>query len=217
MPLIDDDALVLDARPYRDRHQVISFLTRHHGIVPAVLRNARSGRAPKAAATQILSHVSLTAHRGANAEMATCHEVYLVTSSYSLASDLGRSTAAAVVAELLTTFVPPGETDDRPFRLGLACLEALLGGASAAMVVAYAETWCLRLAGLQSDMDEDDHEPPPNGTRLFLDACRRGRPEALEAPPSAATAKWLDRRVRSEAERGLPALSFFRTTAGDGG
>lgn len=213
---LDDEALVLDARPYRDRHQIVAFLTRRHGTVRAVVRDARAGKAPAAAATQILSQVRVVAHQGPSAELATCQRIDLRRSSFPLASDLARSSAAAVVAELLATFVPPGDHDDRPYRLGVALLEALLAGADAEVVVGYVQVWCLRLAGLLGGPDGDDASgsPPPDGTELFVTACRRLPPADMPGAAPEDVAGWLDRRVRSEAERRLPALDFFRSSGG---
>jgi len=213
---LDDDAVVLDARPYRDRHQIVAFLTRRHGTVRAVLREARAGKAPSAAATQILSHVRVVAHQGPSAELATCQRIDLRRSSFPLASDLARSAAAAVVAEQLATFVPPGDHDDRPYRLGVALLEALLDGVEPDLVVGYAQVWCLRLAGLLGWMDGDEptgSAPPPAGTELFIAACSRLPPGGLPGAAPDDVAGWLDRRVRHEAERRLPALDFYRSNA----
>lgn len=210
--LIDDEAVVLDARPFRDRHQIASFRTRGHGTVRAVVRKARTGKHPLAAATQVLSHVRLVAFQRPAAELATCRQLDLIRSSWPLAQDLERSTAAAVVAELLDAFTPAGDSDDRPFRLGRATLEALLDGLGADAAVGYAEAWTLRLAGLLAETDEEwpaDTRPPATAGR-FLAQCRRLGPAELDGPPDASTRQWLDGRVRAEAERGLPALRFLR-------
>jgi recombinational DNA repair protein (RecF pathway) len=210
---LDDDAVVLDTRPYRDRHQIVVFLTRRHGTVRAVLRGARAGKAPPAAATQILSVVRVIAYQAPSAELATCQRVDLVRSSYPLAADLSRSSAAAVIAELLATFTAPGDDDPRPFRLGAALLEALLGGVDADAAVGYAQVWCLLFAGLLAAAGDDASGAAsrPDGTGLFIAACRRLRPSELPAPAPEDVTEWLDGRVRAEADRRLPALDFYRT------
>ena len=212
MAIIDDEALVLDHHPFRDRHLILAVLSRHHGVQRGVLRRARGGKAPAAAAAQILSRVQVSLYQKANAELATFRHIDLVTSSYPLASDLARSTAAAVVAELLLTFCPPGEPVERSYRLGVSCLDALLKGKEADTVVSYAQFWSLALGGVL---------PPPEtiATALggrgqaFLVACRQlPVKEAPSAVPQDA-AGWLDQRVREEAERQMRALSFYRELA----
>jgi len=206
--LIDDDALVLDSLPYGDRHLILSLLTPSVGVVRAVLRGARAGKSPRAAATQLLSMVHVVAYHSRQAEMATVRQADLMVSSYPLARDLERSTSAAVVAELLATFCPQGEPAPRRFRLGVAALNALLAGTASATVVAYCQLWLLSLGGLLPPLEDSglaalDLE--------FLLACRVAAPSELTKPPSAEVVCWLDRKVRQEAERPLRALDFLRT------
>lgn len=209
MALIDDDALVLDTHPYGDRHLILSLLTPSIGVVRGVFRGARGGKSPRAAATQLLSLIHVVAFSSRHAEMATIRQVDLEVSSFPLAEDLERSTAAAVVAELLATFCPQGEPAPRRFRLGTASLRALLGGIPPATVVAYCQVWLLSLSGLLPPLDE---APLDSGDLEFLLACRIVPPAELPSPPSAEVARWLDQRVRQEAERPLRALDFLRTT-----
>jgi len=207
--IIDDDALVLDHHPFRDRHLVVAVLTRRNGVQRGVLRRARGGKAPLAGAAQILSRVQVSLYQKQSAELATFRHIDLVTSSYPLASDLQRSAAAAVVAELLLTFCPPGEEAERMFRLGGAALDSLLGGTDAGLVVAYSEFWALVLGGvfpsammIGADLTEQDVE--------FLAACRRKPVTEVSEPVPPGVAVWLDRRAREAAEQSLRALSFLR-------
>jgi hypothetical protein len=141
--------------------------------------------------------------------MATIRQVELVTSSFPLASELERSAAAAVAAELLQTFCPQGEPAPRRFRLGVAALNGLLEGADPLSVVAYLQFWCLLLGGVlppldQSELDEQDLE--------FLLHCRSKPVDEIPGRPPPATARWLDETIRQTAERPLKALAFLRAT-----
>ena len=140
MPTIEDEALVLDHHPFGDRHLVLTVLTHRSGVQRGVLRRARGGKAPTAAAAQIMSLVHVGLFQKPEAELATYRHLDLVTSSFPLTRELGRSVAAAVVAELLITFCPPGQPSERAFRLGVSCLEALLEETPADTVVAYARS-----------------------------------------------------------------------------
>ena len=207
MALIDDDALVLDSLPYRDRDLILSLVTPSAGMVRGVLRGARGGKSPTAGSTQILSLVHMIAYHARHAEMATIRQVDLKTSSYPVSSSLEGSAAAAVVSELLTTFCPLSEPAPRRFRLGVAALDALLADVPPSIVVAYVQFWSLALGGVlppirESGLDEEDVE--------FLLACRtRPLAEISETPPQS-TVQWFDRNVRSAAERPLRALDFLR-------
>jgi DNA repair protein RecO len=206
--LIDTDALVLDSHPYKDRHLILALLSPTAGLFRAVLRGARGGKNPSAGATQLLSLVHVVAFQSRHAEMATVRQVDLRTSSYDLASDLDRASSAAVVAELLTTFCPPGEPAPRRFRLGIAALNALLGGTPPATAVAYCQFWCLVLGGVlppvaESGLDEDGLD--------FLLAVRSQPLLEVTDKPTQEVVNWLDQTVRAESDRPLRALDFLRS------
>ncbi len=213
MAIIDDEALVLDHHPFRDRHLILAVLSRHHGVQRGVLRRARGGKAPPAAAAQILSKVQVSLYQKANADLATFRHIDLLRSSFPLASDLARSLAAAVVAELLLTFCPPGEPVERSYRLGISCLDALLEGKEADIIVSYAEFWSLALGGVLPAPETTADSLGGRG-QVFLAACRQ-RP-VMETPSAVPldAASWLDQRVREEAERPLRALNLYRELAG---
>lgn len=209
VPIIEDEALVLDHYPFGDRHLVLTVLTRDAGVQRGVLRRARGGKAPVAAAAQILSHVHVGLFHRPEAELATYRHLDLVTSSFPLTRDLGRTAAAAVVAELLLTFCPPAEPAQRAFRLGVACLEELLSEISADVVVAYSEFWILTLGGVLPPGPEIVESLGVKGAELLSAYRRRSIAEVPDTVPVSVT-DWLDRLVRHEAERPLRALDFYR-------
>ena len=216
VPIIEDEALVLDHHPFGDRHLVLTVLTHRWGVQRGVLRGARSGKAPTAAAAQIMSRVHVGLFQKPEAELATFRHLDLVTSSFPLTRELDRSAAAAVVAELLITYCPPAEPSERAFRLGVSCLGALLEETPADTVVAYAEFWILALGGVL---------PPGTTIAETLDRDSAAllstfRNKAVKEVPTIVTpgvSRWLDSQVRAEAERPLRALSFYRQTASPGG
>lgn len=216
VPIIEDEALVLDHYPFGDRHLVLTVLTREAGVQRGVLRRARGGKAPAAAAAQILSRVHVGLFQRPEAELATYRHLDLVMSSFPLTRELGRSAAAAVIAELLLTFCPPAEPSERAFRLGVACLEALLAESQAAAVVAYAEFWILALGGVLPPGSDIAESLGVKGAELLSAYRQRPVAEVPEAVP-AKVADWLDRLVRQEAERPCRALDFYRQVAQERG
>lgn len=209
MPIIDDEALVLDHHRFRDRDLVLAVLCRHHGVQRGILRGARSGKAPAAAAAQVLSHVHVSLYQKPTADLATYRHIELITSSFGLTSELESSTAAAVVSELLLTYFPPAEASERAFRLGLTSLEALLGGADTDTVVAYAEYWALALGGVLGPPDPESSPLDPSSFEFFSH-CRRFSISEIQMKVPGEAARWLDKRAREEAERPLRALTFYR-------
>ena len=216
VPTIEDEALVLDHHPFGDRHLVLTVLTRHAGVQRGVLRRARGGKAPAAAAAQIMSLVHVDLYQRPEADLATYRHLDLVMSSFPLTRELGKSAAAAVVAELLATFCPPAEPSERAFRLGVSCLEALLDETPDDTVVAYTEFWVLALGGVLPPAEEIAEVLGKEGAGLL--AAYRQRP-VTEVPGTVPTvvSGWLDRVVREEAERPLRALGFYRRLASEQG
>ena len=106
MSTFSDDALVLHTAPYRDRHQIVAMLTPNRGVVRGVLRNARGGKRPLAAATQVLSLIRFSAYRAPQAELATFREVHLVRSSFNLSKNLPSAAAAAAIAAAISVSGP---------------------------------------------------------------------------------------------------------------
>ena len=213
VPIIDDEALVLDHHRFRDRDLVLAVICRHHGVQRGILRRARSGKAPAAAAAQILSHVHVSLFQKPTAELATYRHIELIRSSFGLTTQLERSAAGAVVAELLLTYFPPSESSERAFRLGLKSLEALLENTASDTVVAYAQYWTLALGGVLGP-PEAGSSPLDHASLEFLSQCRRRGVAEIEDPVPAAAARWLDQRAREEAERPLRALTFYRRECG---
>ncbi len=232
-----DEGLVLDTLNYRDRDLLLSVLTPHYGVVRGVFRRARGGRAPRAAATQLLSQVQCTIHQSATAELADFRDIDPITSSFGLTSDLKATTAAAAVAELLQVFCPPGEPAFRRYRLGVAILKALLGNVSPDGALAYTQLWLLKLGGFLPPLASCSHcgaqlidsaviSTPEEGLhcqtctpsgqildRRDLDALRswiQAPPSDISGDPPPALRKWLDRISQDAAERRLKALDFHR-------
>lgn len=210
VPTYDDDALVLDHHPFKDRHLIVSALTRSHGVIRGVLRSARGGKSPTAGSVQILSKVRLSFFRKPTAELATIQRVDLLASSFPLASDFRRSAAGAVVAELLLTYCPPDEPAPRRYRLGATALEALLAGCDPDRVVAYVQFWVLQLGGLMPRPEDLEDNPSIDEIAFFI-ACRRVPLADLDLGVPVAASGRLDAMVRDAAERPLKALKFFRT------
>jgi DNA repair protein RecO len=213
--VIEDEALVLDHHTFGDRHLILTVLTRHTGVQRGVLRRARGGKAPAAAAAQIMSLVHVGLFQRPEAELATYRHLDLVKSSFPLTRDLSRSAAAAVIAELLLTFCPPGEPSNHAYRLGTSCLDALLAETHADTVVAYAEFWILTLGGVFPSLPEVVRAVEEDGATQ-LAGFRRDRVIDLSDRVPPKVSNWLDRLVRDEAERPLRALPFYRQTAHSG-
>jgi len=153
MPARSDEAFVLARYPYRERDLIVALLTRQAGQVRALVRRARGGHAPPAAALEPLARVRVSYFERAQVELANLDEVVSVRSTFALASQPEAWAAAQVVAELALTYCPPGQRQEPAFRLLDRCLEALLSGVDAVKVAAYADLWFLRLGGVFPELE----------------------------------------------------------------
>ncbi len=243
MERFSEAAVVLDARPYRERDLLLSALGENSGLLRGVLRGARGRRHARGmAAAQVLSEVVLSGFQRPSAELATFTEIEVVRSSFPLGRDLARAATAAAAAELLLTFCQPGEPLPRHFRLARGLLSALLGEAPPRTVLAYALVWSLRLGGVfpEPGVCSACREPiapplhlsgatghplcdrcaPPGSATLgadalrFLEASRSAAPTQPLPPPPEGLLRWLERLARDEAHRRLRALEAWRTLAG---
>lgn len=237
MANFEDEALVIDTLNYRDRDLLLSVLTPNRGVIRGVFRRARGGRAPQAAATQLLSQVRFSFYQRETSELADFRDVDPITSSFRLTTDFCATTAAASVAELLLVFCPPGEPAPRRYRLGVAILNALLDGAPPDGALAYTQLWLLKLGGflppleacsscgtrltnsaVVSSLGEGLHcsDCAPSGQVLGRDELNSLRcwiqeaPSAITSNPPVALKQWLDQTTQDAAERRLKALDFHR-------
>ncbi len=245
VPTFTGVAIVLDQRPFRDRHRILAVLAHEHGLLRGVWRGASGRRNPGGAAGEVLSRVHFTAYEKPGAEMVTFDSVDLERSSYPLARSLEEAGAAAVVAELMLTFCVEGQPDPRHYRLANAALEALLAGVSPVAVVAYSQLWVVTLGGVRPDLevcsvcgellgsgfayrgldaqpvcseDVEEHGSPVvsrAGVAWLHDALKR-RVDVVGEPP-ADVIRWLDRVARVEAHRPMRALDFLRSVTGERG
>jgi len=154
MALLTTEALVLRAYKLGESSKVVVLLTRERGKVRAVARGARGGRPRYQSALEPLSEVRVTLYGRQGAELLRIGQAELLRSAFRLSE---RGLAAALFlsscAELLDAFSPEGEAEERVYRLALAVLRAVEGGADPDLVTRYLEAWLLRLHGLYPPLD----------------------------------------------------------------
>jgi len=233
----DIECIVLDRRNYRDRDLLLNVLSPDRGSLRGVFRAARGGRAPRAAAAEVLSLVRVRCYKGRNAELFSFRDVEIEISSFPLSTDFLRVSAAAVIAEALAAFCPPEEPAPRRFRLGRAVLDGLLQSMDARTAIAYTWFWLLRFGGLMPEITycEACGKALDNGvcfgdsfevalcprcagsiaqdldqaSLAMLHTWIRMPPGPGLQPASAQLYTWMSGRIRILLDRKLKALDFF--------
>ena len=144
------EAIILHTFPARERDKLVVFLTPDHGKVKGYAYGARSMRTRFGASLEPLAKVRIGQQ------------------------NLAASVAASYLAETVDTFAQSGDPAELIYRLLDRTTEALLDGAVPLRVVAYAEVWILRLAGVLPSLRNCNACDEPLGRPLRFDAQAHG-------------------------------------------
>jgi DNA repair protein RecO (recombination protein O) len=149
MALVTTDAIVLRSYNLAEADRIVVCLTRNAGLVRAVARGARRMKSRFGAALEPYTLTRLTYYEKENRELVTISQVELVQSQFEIAAQPETAEVLAYIAEMVSEFAPPHETNEKLFRMVVACVEALRQSPRAtSAVLRYFEVWLLRLAGL---------------------------------------------------------------------
>jgi len=142
------EAIILHTVPARERDKMVVFLTPDHGKRKGFAYGARGIRSRFGAALEPLAKVRIGFVEREAEEAVRIESVDLIRSLFPAQQDLVASLSATYIAETIDTFAPAGDPAELIYRLLDRTTAALLDGAPAMAVVAYAEIWILRLAGI---------------------------------------------------------------------
>ena len=142
------EAIILHTYPARDRDKMVVFLTPDHGKRKGWAYGARGIRSRFGASLEPLAKVRIGYIEKESEEAVRIESADLIRSLFPAQQNLVSSVAATFIAELVDTFAPADDPAELIYRLLDRTTEALLEGASPMAVVAYAEIWTLRLAGI---------------------------------------------------------------------
>jgi DNA repair protein RecO (recombination protein O) len=142
------EAIVLHTFAVRERDKMVVFLTPDRGKMKGWAYGARSIRSRFGAALEPLAKVRIGYLERESEEVVRIESVDLLRSLFPAQQHLASSVAATYIAELVDIFAPANDPAELIYRLLDHTTLALLEGAAALPVVAYAEIWMLRLAGI---------------------------------------------------------------------
>ena len=148
MKLERSEAIVLHTIPARERDKLVVFLTPEHGKVKGFAYGARGIKSRFGAALEPLAKIRVGYASREGEEAVRIESAELIRSLFPAQQKLVSSVAATYIAETVDTFAPAGDPAELIYRLLDRAAEALLAGAPPNAVVAYAEVWMLRLAGI---------------------------------------------------------------------
>src|SRR5213593_1327422 len=168
------EAIVLNTFAARDRDKLVVFLTPDHGKRKGWAYGARSLKSRFGAALEPLAKVRIVYVEREAEEVVRIESVDLLRSLFPAQQDLLTSVAASYIAETVDTFAQADDPSELIYRLLDRTTEALLAGAAPLRVVAYAEVWMLRLAGILPSLHNCVECHAPSERPLRFDARANG-------------------------------------------
>ena len=148
---------MLRSYPFKEADLVVSFLTRDQGKLRGVAKRARRPKSPFGAGLERLSQVRMSYFQRETRELVNLDSCELLVSQLRLLSDYRAAVALDYFAEVTDQLLPPGEANDRFFRLLTTVLEHMrapdsIGSGGVWRAVTYFSLWAARLSGFLPDL-----------------------------------------------------------------
>jgi DNA repair protein RecO (recombination protein O) len=154
MPARVSEAIVLQTYPFKESDLVVSFLTREQGKLRGIAKRARRPKSSFGSGLERLSQVKMSYFQRETRELVNLDSCELIRSQFALLADYGAAVALDYLAEISEQLLPPGEPNERYFRLLLTVLDHLRSGAAGSVwrAVTYFSLWAARLAGILPEL-----------------------------------------------------------------
>src|SRR6185312_4442280 len=130
MPARVSESFVLRTYPFQEADLVVSFFTRDQGKLRGIARRARRPKGGFGAGLERLAHVAISYYQRENRDLVNLNSCELMNSHFALASMYETSVALDYLAEISEQLLPPGEVNERQFRLLLSVLDFVRAGGS---------------------------------------------------------------------------------------
>jgi DNA repair protein RecO (recombination protein O) len=168
------EAIILHTFAARERDKLVVFLTPDHGKRKGWAYGARGLKSRFGASLEPLAKVRIGFVEREGDEVVRIESVDLLRSLFPAQQQLLTSIAATYIAETVDTFASADDPAELMYRLLDRTTEALLAGEAPLRVVAYAEIWMLRLAGILPTTRECIECHAPLDRPLRFDAVHNG-------------------------------------------
>lgn len=152
MPLVETESLVLKSYNLAEADKIVVLLTRDHGLVRGVAKGAKRLKSKFGSGLEPFSIVQVTFLQKENLELVNVQKVELLRSNFAAAGDPDFLQKFSYLGDLLTSFLPPHEPNEKIYRMARACVETAVADASCLVPTGvYFELWLVRLAGYLPD------------------------------------------------------------------
>jgi len=153
MALHETEAIVLRTYNLAEADKIVVCLTRDSGVIRAIAKGARRLKSKFGAGLEPSTVLALSYFEKEGRELVSLKHAEIIRSHFGLAHNNEIVTALAYMSELIMEFSPPGEPNEKVFRMVRAVLEALEKvPCDVRGILYYFEIWILKLSGFYPDM-----------------------------------------------------------------
>lgn len=185
MPLYETESIVLKSYNLAESDRIVVLLTREQGVVRGVAKGAKRLKSRFGSGLEPFSVVQASYFQKDNTELVSIQKTDLVQSNFAAASSPEFLQKFSYLGELLITFSPPHDPNEKLYRMVKACIDtASTSEGSLLSIGTYFELWLLRLAGYLPDwtkcnncrraFDETETANLQANFHLMCETCRRG-------------------------------------------
>lgn len=147
MPLRRALSIVLRTYKVGEADKIVVFFSRDFGKVRGIARGARRPKSQFGGGLEIGTEVELTFFEKESRELVTIDRCDIIRSRFSKLGEPVLASTLGYVTDLVDSFAPEREPNQRVFRLLRATVGALAENPSPETRARYFEAWLLRLAG----------------------------------------------------------------------
>lgn len=153
MGLNETEAIVLRTYNLADADKIVVCLTRDCGVIRAVAKGARKLKSRFGAGLEPSTVLLIDYFEKEGRELVSLKGAEIIRSYFGLARNTEIVSALAYLSELVMEFSPPGEPNEKVFRMVRAVLDALEESPEdLAAIMRYFEIWVLKLSGFYPDI-----------------------------------------------------------------
>ncbi len=206
MPARVSESFVLRTFPLRESDLIVSFFTRDQGKLRGVAKRARRPKSPFGAGLERLAEVRIAYFQRENRELANVDSCEIIRSQFDLMSSYETGVGLDYLAEVAEQILPPGEPNERFFRLLRAVLEHLHQGGAVWTSVAYFSLWAVRLAGILPEL-RVGQESESIAMEMLTTPSGELTPRTWTKATAADLRRFLVRQMEEHIERRLLAAA----------
>jgi DNA repair protein RecO (recombination protein O) len=152
MPLRESESIILKTYNLAEADRIVVLFTREFGMIRGVAKGARRLKSKFGSSLEPFSEVKIEYFEKEERELVSLQNADLLRSSFSAAADLESLETYSYIADLLLTFAPPHDPNERLYRMVRAALSTELNRrVDHHALKLYAEIWVLRLGGFLPD------------------------------------------------------------------